>query len=769
MHRFFIALTLCCLAPFAARADEGQWMPSQIHELDAQKLAALGLELTPDQLYKEGDDQSLLRAVVNLSGCSAAFISKDGLISTNHHCSYRALQAASAVGSDLLTEGFFANARAQEIPGKGLTVKVLQSITDVTDDVRKVVAATKGDAERALAVERRQKEIVQACEAKGERTCQVASFYRGSLFQLFEYLELTDIRIVLAPPSAVGNYGGEIDNWMWPRHSVDFTLLRAYVGADGKPAAFAPDNKVYHPKRWLPVSPDGVEEGSFVATIGYPGHTDRYLSSAEVQRQLEQVFPTLVEVYGEWMAIQEELAQVNDTLRLKVAGRLRSLANRHKNARGMVDGITRMKLLERRQKDDAELTRVAKGLTPEDAQVPAVLQALSDERRQTHLQTFLLRTLLRGPDSIALAVRLTRWARERGKADLDRRPGYQDRDEDRLWRRIERNLGTYHPKVDEALLKPWLKRAQAAGIDLGVVNARRVASATSLFKKDAARKLFDAADAAALAKSKDPALKLAAKLVPLLEAIEARERAQTGRELLFGPRYFKLLKSVRSGPVYPDANSTLRFSYATVRGYSPRDGMTATPQTSLAGQIAKHRGKTPFNFPTSYSDKATDARNTYWADPNLEDLPVCFLASSDTTGGNSGSPVVDGRGRLVGLNFDRVWENIAGDFGYDIVRSRNVSVDIRYVLWMLEKVLTDGGGLLKEMELDAYVGRPRRPTPPPKEDAVAAATHPASVADANAPPKPEGCSQAGSAPFGFGATAVLLSLAARRRRRPAPV
>jgi hypothetical protein len=739
MHKLIVALSL--VVSTAALADEGQWMPSQIHELDMTTLRRMGLQLQPDELYKAGDPTSLLHAVVNLSGCSAAFISADGLISTNHHCAYRALQAASSVEHDYLTDGFLAKTREQELEGKGLTVRVLQRIDDVTAEVRKVADAATDDVARAEAVERKEKELLAACEQDGTATCQIAGFYRGSLFLLFTYLELSDVRLVFAPPSAVGNYGGEVDNWMWPRHSGDFTLLRAYAAPGGAPALFDKANQPFKPTRWLKVSADGVTEGSFVSTIGYPGHTDRYLSSAEVARQLEQVFPTLIDVYGEWMAMQEALGKQSDTLRLKVAGRLRGLANRHKNARGMVDGITRMKLLERRQGEDATLAEAATQAGGDDAKVPDALKALSDERRASFEKEFLLHTLLRGPDSVTLAVKLVRWARERQKQDLERAPGYQDRDKDRMWSHLERNLGTFHPTVDEKLLSSWLLRAKAAGIDLGKTDAAKLAKGTRLMDEKKARALFDAADADALASDRDPALVLAHKLVPLYETLEATDRERTGRELVYGPRYFKLLKQVRSGPVYPDANGTLRFSYASVQGYSPRDGIWATPQTTLAGQVAKHTGEDPFDLPQAVRDAAPSAADTYWADPTLGDVPVCFLSTSDTTGGNSGSPVVNGRGELVGFNFDRVWENIAGDFGYNQGHSRNITVDVRYLLWLLDKVV-DAPHLLHEVGLASYVGRPRRPAPMKTHASAAAASDKVGMGPTSSTSK--GCEQVGA-------------------------
>ena len=429
-----LAAGLLMASPSSVRADEGQWMPEQIADLDQAKLKELGLELEPKEIWDPAGG-GLLSAIVNLSGCSAGFVSDRGLVATNHHCAHAAIQAQSSVEHDYLTDGFLAQTPDQELEAKGRTVKVLQAVEDVSAKIR--AAATSEDpAERKLQVERAMKEEIAACEAPGGGLrCDVHGFYNGSVYQLMRYLEFRDVRLVYAPPSSVGNYGGEVDNWMWPRHTGDFTLLRVYTAPDGSPAPYAEDNIPYTPKRWLEVSPDGVGPGDFVAVLGYPGHTDRYLPAPEAERRLEQSLPALVELYGRWIEILEEKGAADPAVKIKVAATLRGLANRHKNSRGMIEGINRLGLLERRKAEHEKLVAWAKSA---DAKYGTVLPALADlatERREGFDRDFLIGNVSRPCPSRYRRARLGRRGLDRsrsvelaGHAPTDARAEYLRRD-----------------------------------------------------------------------------------------------------------------------------------------------------------------------------------------------------------------------------------------------------------------------------------------------------------------------------------------------------
>ncbi|MEM6992815.1 MAG: S46 family peptidase, partial [Myxococcota bacterium] len=598
-----------CVAPRAA-ADEGQWMPKQIAELDQSELARLGLELTAQEVWNP-DDFGLMAAIVNFGGCSSGFISPKGLIATNHHCAYGAIQAQSSVDHDYLTDGFVATTQADELEAKGKTVKVLEKITDVTEDIRVAVEAITEPAAKQRAFELAGKLLVEACEKQPNRSCRVAEFYNGSEVQLHEYLELKDVRLVYAPPSGVGNFGGEVDNWMWPRHSGDYSLLRAYVGPDGKSAPYSEDNVPYEPKRFLDVSTEGVAPGSFVAVLGYPGHTDRYLPAAEMRRQLEQFLPSRVSLYGEWIGILEEEGAREPAVKIKVAAKLRGLANRHKNARGMLEGIARDKLLERREAEEVALAAWAKEQGKDYGAVLPGLAKLAEARRSTFERDFLLDNLRGGANTLATAIDLVRRAKERGKPDLERKSTYMDRGEKRLWSRIEGRLRDYDETVDRRLLEALFRRVEAlpAEAKFSGLRASDIAgylAKTKVSERAFVRGLFDAADYSAIEASRDPMIALARDLVTATETREAQSTYREGEMLDLGPRYFEMLRAVRKGPVYPDANGTLRLTLGTVVGYAPQDGLVALPQTTASGFAAK-AGAAPFDAPPHLVEAAANA------------------------------------------------------------------------------------------------------------------------------------------------------------------
>ncbi len=728
--------------PGPAQAAEGQWKPSQIVELHT-RAARDGLTLSAEQLWDpDGDerDGGLLRASVNFGGCSAAFISADGLIATNHHCAFGALQANSSVDHDYLADGFLAASRADELPAPGKTIRVLRSIEDVSETIAEATEGIDDDRARGAAISRAGNRLVDACEAADEHLqCSVASFFLDSKFELHTYLELEDVRLVYAPPSAIGEYGGETDNWMWPRHTGDFSLLRAYVGPDGLPAPHAGDNTPYKPAQWLKPATSGVHPGDFVAILGYPGHTDRYMWSAELDRHQGQVLARRVLIYGEWIEILEAASAKDEAVAIKVAATKKSLANRHKNAAGKIAGLENMKLLGARRAEDASLKRQS-----EDAKATLeALEALSRARSDRSARSFLLHNLRYAPRSLAIAYGLAQWSAERAKPDLERRPGYRDRDRDRVEHRLEQLAKDRDLEVDVALLASFLRYADALpksapgaedreprggsqrspGFDAILKGgssddgdydsiARATLAGSSLTDPTTITGLLDKPEA--IAAHSDPLLVLARALVTEISSLRAIEEAERGQFSRLGPAYFELLSELRPGPLYSDANGTLRLSHATVKGYDKWDGSTQRPQTTLGGALAKHTGEGEFDLPEAVLAAAETRAQSVWVDPVLGDVPVCFLADGDTTGGNSGSPVVNGAGELVGFNFDRVWENVAGDYAWRPSHSRNVISDVRYLYWMLTEV-EHADALLTELGVADYRPAPRPADPAPAD------------------------------------------------------
>jgi hypothetical protein len=767
------AAALCALLLAApAAGDEGQWTPAQIAELDPQHLKTLGLEIAPSELWN--DKGGLMRAAVNLSGCSAALVSARGLIATNHHCAYRAIQSQSSPEHDYLKLGFLARKLEQELPAEGYTLRVLSTIRDVSQQVLAAADAASDPRERQRAIERTRKQLLLECEKKDPALrCSVASFDLGSRFELTEAVELRDIRLVWAPPSAIGEYGGEVDNWMWPRHTGDFALLRAYVGPDGKSAEHSTKNVPYQPKQHLAIGASGVRPGDFVAVLGFPGQTRRHLPASEVERQVQQVLPGVVDLFGEWLEILGRAKTRSPALSIKVAALNKNLSNRHKNARGMLEGIARMRLLDRRAREERRLEEWSKQPDRErHAGALAELVRLSERRRAGFQRRFLLEQVARGPNLLAVAIDLVRRARERDKPDIEREEPYMDRGATLLWKLQERRIRDHDPGVDAELTRALVNRARKLPEEQRIASLEKLAPAalearfraSRLSDPAVAKRLFDG-PSADVERSADPMIVLARSLVLEIEAAEAERDAEAGLESRAGPLYFEMLKSVRGGPVYPDANGTLRLSYGTVKGYEPSDGLIAKPQTTLRGAIAKHTGEPPFALPQPVIDAAPAARDSYWADAELGDLPLCFLANLDTTGGNSGSPVINGKGELVGLNFDRVWENIAGDFGYSTERSRNISVDLRFMLWLLDRV-DRAGALMAELGATEFRSLPvqrSRVGALRKSDGAPPVEEPPDV------PARSGCAcelAGASHPRGLSALAsIALLLGVRRRRR----
>jgi hypothetical protein len=712
---------LGALVAGGAYAVEGKWTPEQMLQHDPKWLQELGLELPPQELWSK-DGAGLLEAAVRLDGCSAGIISPEGLVITNHHCAFGILQQHSTPERDLITHGFLAASRSEELPGEGARLTVPHKTTDVTAEVEASVPAGADDLARFAAIEQKQKQLVSACEAQAHRRCELAAFDGGVRYLLIENLEYPDLRLVYAPPRAVGEYGGEVDNWSWPRHTGDFALLRVYAGPDGLPAPRSAGNVPYRPRHYFPVAKKGVEPGSFVMLAGYPGTTFRSLTAAEMRERADLSFPRQAALYRTWIDLMEAAAAKDEKARIALADRTKGLANREKNSRGQVAGIARGRLLAKKEAAERQVLSWAEARPEQRAAVAAYrgLGELVRQRQATWERDFLLDQARSGPKPLDLALTLVRWAGERAKPDLEREPEYQERNRERLADRVRLDQKRMHLPTEEALLTDLLVRFAALPRETAVPavstllgdgggardraaiagQASRLLAATRVTDLAERTKMFGESEAE-LRTRKDPLLDFAFLLDrELLARKEAADRTR-GAISRLRPVWRRAVMAHAGKPVAPDANGTLRVSFAHVQGYSPRDGVRMEPQTTVAGVAEKHTGEEPFNVPAGLLQAAPQAPVSRWADPRLHDVPVNFLADADTTGGNSGSPVLNGRGELVGVNFDRVWENVANDFGYDPRVARNVSVDTRYLFWILDSLHGEAArGLEKEMGID---------------------------------------------------------------------
>ncbi len=672
-------LVLAALSVAPILADEGKWTPQQVLELDARWLKQQGLELPVSRLWDPKRGTGLLAAAVGVPGCSAAFVSASGLVLTNHHCLFSLIQEHSTPQRDLITDGFVARSREEELPGKTMRVTVPRKFTDVTQEVEAATPAGAADLARSRAIETKQKELVAACEKTPGNRCSVGVFDGGLQYVLIESVELTDIRLVYAPPRAIGEFGGEIDNFRWPRHVGDFSMARAYK--DGKP---------YTPEFFFPISRAGVKEGDFVMLMGYPGRTYRSLTATEMANERDFRYTLDREILGEWIKLLEQSTKGSADGSIAVAATLKSLNNSHTRAEGQLAGLARGALIDKQKATDDAVMKWAAGKPAwaKALEAKKELDRLADERRKMGPHDYLLTLVNAGSLTLRDAAILVRLAGERQKPDATRDPGYQIRDMRRLQAALERDQKSIFRPSEEALLSSWITRAQKEGIAAARgADARTLLGATKVDQAVERSKMFEETPEQLHARG-DPMLELAFTLDGALREWKARADARDGAVARLRPAWRKAVIAHAGKPVAPDANSTLRVSFAHVKGYTPRDGVTFTPHTTLAGMIEKNTGEEPFIVPPSILEAAKKTK--------AEKIPVDFLSDADTTGGNSGSPVVNGRGELVGLNFDRVWENVANDFGWNPDVARNISVDVRFLIWLLEDV-QHADHILREM------------------------------------------------------------------------
>ncbi len=700
-------------------AEEGMWMPQQIPAL-AAKLKTLGFQGDPKAFADLTGHP--MGAIVSLGGCTASFVSPDGLIVTNHHCVTGGLQFNSTPSRNLLKDGYLARTRDEELSnGPGSRVFVTTSVTDVTAAITGNIDPKATDRQRYDAIERRVKERVAACE-KGGKRCTVASFFEGLKYFEIAQMEIKDVRLVYAPAEGIGVFGGETDNWRWPRHTGDWSFLRAYVGKDGKPAEYSKENVPFKPKHWLRVSSAGIKPGDLVFVTGYPGFTQRHATYAEVKEVTEWRMPRSIRLAQEQLALIDELVKRDKTVALKLAGRVQGLNNGLTNQKGMLEGLVKGGSLEKKLAQEKALEAWIDSDTARQKKygdlLPA-LRALQAESEKTREMNAAMASIASASNYLRAAQTLYRLSVQRPKADIDRESGYQERDWSRVRDGLDRMQRTLDPAAEKAMLRwamglaadlPAGQRIEALDKESGLKPGMAIADAnraidswleglfagTRIGDREFRLGLFTKSTAELLA-TKDTFIDLAAALEPMAEANRERAKDRAGAYARLLPRYMEAMLAKAGGLVAPDANSTLRVTFGQVKGVDARDGLFYKPQTTLAGIVQKHTGEGEFNAPKAQLDaiRALRAgRKTPYLDPALKDVPVNFLSTVDTTGGNSGSPTLNAKGELVGLLFDGTYESVASNYLFDPVTTRSIHVDARYMLWNMTEV--DGAGRLVE-------------------------------------------------------------------------
>ena len=686
----------------SAVAGEGMWVPQQLPQI-AGPLKQAGLELPPEQLADLTGDP--MGAVVSLGGCTASFVSPQGLVVTNHHCAYGGIQLNSTPDRNLLETGFIAADMAGELSaGPNARIYALDSIQDVTARVEAAIAAAPDALGRTGALESIEKQLVADCEADPGYRCHFYSFAGGNTYRLFKNLEIKDVRLVYAPPRSIGNYGGEVDNWMWPRHTGDFSFIRAYVGPDGKPAPYSEDNVPYQPEHWLKIASQPLELGDFVMVAGYPGRTARYALADEFDETAQWTYPTVKAHYEELVGLVEAAGAADEDIKVKYASTIRGWQNTMKNYGGQLEGFERIGASKTKQAEEEAILAWLRG---QGADGQAALAA-HDKLLELHgidsatRDRDLVLGQLRRTGVLGAATQLYRLAIEKQKPDAEREPGYQQRDLPGIEGSVRQMDKRYAASMDRQLQEYWLReyvnlpQAQhVAAVDqwLGgndetaIQAALDKLAATRLGQLDARLALLEA-DRATFESSTDPAVQFAVAVMPTLLELEQQAETRAGDALLARPVYLQAVadyKASQGESVYPDANSSLRITFGNVQGYTKLDGSRQPAFTTLEQIAAKATGEAPFDAPEVVLG-AIEAKNYGGlAAEALGTVPVNFMADLDITGGNSGSPVMDARGELVGLAFDMNWEAVASNWVFDPEMTRMIALDSRYMRWIMQE------------------------------------------------------------------------------------
>ena len=700
---------------FDVSADEGMYPISEIHKLN---LKAKGLKIDPKDVYNP-NGVSLIDAIVMVGGCTGSFVSPDGLILTNHHCAFGGVQAASTKDHDYITDGFIAGSRAEEIPARGYTVRITESYRDVSKIILGVVNDNMELAERTKAIQKKMRELVEEAEKeKPGKRVEVSEMFAGRTYVLFVYSNFRDVRLVYVPPRSIGEFGGENDNWVWPRHTGDFSFLRLYVAPDGSPADYSENNVPYRPKKYLKVQADGANEKDFVFILGYPGSTFRHRSSHYLAYEETYRMPYIADLYEWQIKTMEELGKSDRAIAILHDARIKGLANTMKNYRGKLKGMNRLHLVQQKQAEEQELWKFILADAQRKTKYGTVLDDLAGVYNEMSMwapREMVLNTLLQSSQLLRRAYSLYDGITERQKPDAERASAYQDKNYENTKHSLSGPLRDYYEPTEKAFLKEMLTRAarlpQGQRIDAvdRLLTGGKADEPIAAFVDEAFAKsklgneeyitaLLNG-DPSVIANSDDPLIGLAKGLYPSYKQLRESGEQRAGALNKLYALYVDVKEQFLTRNFIPDANRTLRLTYGYVKGYSPSDATWYSPHTTLTGVIEKTTGVEPFNTPAKVLDLAREKQYGRFKYAKLNDVPVAILYNLDTTGGNSGSPLLNAKGELVGVNFDRAYEATINDYAWSDSYSRSIAVDIRYVLWVT-KYVGEVGYLLKEMGVE---------------------------------------------------------------------
>ncbi len=689
MKKLFLLLAAAGIT-LSAAADEGMWLLPYLKKMNIKDMRAKGCKLSADDIYS-ADKASLKDAIVIFGGgCTGEIVSPDGLLFTNHHCGYSSIQKLSSVDHDYLADGFWAENREGELPAPGLAVRFVRRIIDVTPEIVGNIPSIAGEREYAEIADANKKAVIERLEEQypGMEVI-IPGFFGNNQFFAFVYEVYTDVRLVGTPPSSIGKFGGDIDNWMWPRHTGDFSIFRVYAGKDNRPAAYSKENVPYKADKWLDISLKGIDEGDFAMIMGFPGSTQRYMTSYEIDNMLGVSNPQRIFIRGERQKILRSFMDRDQAIRIQYAAKYAQSSNYWKNSIGMSRGIEKLDVKSKKQQQEQAFAAWAAANTlPEEHYVealPLIESYCAETREPSGKMQYVSEALFGAIELISAAS----YADQLSEVELQDRHRdflvnfYKDYNADVDRAVAKRMLAIFRENVDclPSFYTEIIDAEFGGDIDAYVDYVYDNSRVTSLDKA------LDMIENDKEAVKEDPAYKMFASAYALYDELRGRvaplrEKYSEGHRLYIAG----LMKMQPERAWASDANFTIRLTYGQVLPYNPADGITYKHYTTLDGVIAKEDPEHPVEFTVPARLKELYAARDYgrYADRNGK-LPVGFLANCDITGGNSGSPVLNAKGQLIGLAFDGNWEAMSGDVAFEPELQRTIAVDIRYVLFVIDK------------------------------------------------------------------------------------
>ncbi len=706
MKRFFaIVAFIQVLFPGMVKADEGMWLPALVEKLNITQMKENGCLLNADEIYSI-NHSSLKDAVVALDrgSCTAELVSEEGLLLTNHHCGFDEIQQHSTVDHDYLKDGFWAKSKEEELPNPGKSASFLINFEDVSDKILPELTDQMTSEERSKKVREISSKIEKEATGETHYEARVQSVYNENKYYLFVYETFNDIRLVGAPPQSMGKFGGDTDNWMWPRHTADFSMFRIYCGKDGKPASYSKENVPYKPKHHLPISLKGYQKNDFAMILGYPGSTNRYKTSFGIDYTMKVTNPIRIKVRGEKQRVMQEFMSTSRKARIMYSAKYARSSNYYKYSIGQNKGLYNLNVLEKKRQLEDKFTQWVNADVTRKAKYGEALNQIASSYKNIEDETaleYMIESMVQGSEIFYFAYRTrplydalksdknsehVSLASERVKSGLDAFFNDYDSETDQkiaaaLFKIYQENVAPqYHP--------PFFRTVKAKyGNDFEKYTKEMYAK--SIFgSHDRLVSFFESPKAKVL--EKDPIFQASLEIFRMMGLI-GEETGKTTEAQANGNRLFVggLMEMQADKNMYPDANSTMRLTYGTVGDYIPRDGVKYGYYTTLQGYIEKEiPGDDEFDVPAKLKELYLAKDFGRYADTD-GNLRTCFTTNNDITGGNSGSPVINGKGELIGIAFDGNWEAMSGDLAFENELQKCINVDIRFVLWTIDRKRLD--------------------------------------------------------------------------------